>query len=164
MPTHHTYNLEGLNKSRETLSRQMLAACACTYFDWVRTLGHERARSCDANNVSATWQKQSISFGIYFSRQRLPRTATRFQYLIVNTPPRFQYLIVYTPHKLIGRLALAVTMAGQYGGMFGCTYSTESIGSDTWLSLSLTQAEHYGDIFLINKFHRNIHLRSSTLL
>ena len=138
MPTHHNYNLEGLNKSRVTLSRQMLAACACTYVEWVRTLGHERARSCDANNVSATWQKKSISFGIYFSRQQLPHTATRFQYLIVCTPPRFQYLIVNTPHKLIGRLALAVTLAGQYGGMFGCTYSTESIGSDTWLSLAHT--------------------------
>ena len=128
MPTHHNYNLEGLNKSRETLSRQMLAACACTYVEWVRTLGHERARSCDANNVSATWQMQSISFGIYFSRQRLPRTTTRFQ-----------YLIVYTPHKLIGRLALAVTLAGQYGGMFGSTYSTEIIGSDTWLSVAHTR-------------------------
>ena len=128
MPTHHNYNLEGLNKSRETLSRRMLVACACTYVEWVRTLGPERARSRDANNVSATWQKQSISFGIYFCRQRLPRTATRFQ-----------YLIVYTPHNLIGRLAFAVTLTGQKGGMFGCTFSTEIIGSDTWLSLAHTR-------------------------
>ena len=39
MPTHHNYNLEGLNKSRETLSRQMLAACACTYVDGCGPLG-----------------------------------------------------------------------------------------------------------------------------